>query len=257
MPSFNTDLYRDTGPDYDRHRLPYPPALISSLLSHVSGRSRLMDLACGTGQLTFALCSEFSSTWAVDQEPSMISVVAARGVPAVRAVIGSAESLEAPLCAFDLIVIGNAFHRLPRERVASSAFSWLRPGGSLALCWSDSPWEGQEAWQSAFRSVIASWRDRLSAGDRLPAGWSSARAARPDADVLSAAGFSVSGRFSFSVPHRWTVPALAGFVYSTSFLPRSVFGDRAAEFEAELGDRLAGELVSPVSYAFDLASRLH
>jgi hypothetical protein len=120
---------------------------------------------------------------------------------------------------------------------------------------SDSPWEGEEPWQSVFRSVIASWRERLSVGDRLPAGWSSARAARPDTEVLSAAGFLCSDRVSLSVPHRWSVGALAGFVYSTSFLPRSVFGERAAEFEAELGERLAGELVSDVSYAFDFASR--
>jgi SAM-dependent methyltransferase len=250
-PSFDADLYRGSGSWYDRYRLPYPPSMLSSLLERVSGRSRLMDLACGTGQLAFALRSSFSSTWAVDQEPSMIGVVSSRGLSDVRAIVSSAEELDAPASAFDLVVIGNAFHRLDRDRVAARIFSWLRPGGSLALCWSDSPWVGEAAWQEEFRAVIDSWRDRL--GDRLPAGWGSARAARPDGALLEAAGFSLQGRSSFAVSHQWTVPELAGFVYSTSFLPRSSFGDSAGAFEQELNSRLPGALVSRVSYAFDLA----
>lgn len=245
--SFDADLYSDAAGDYDRYRLPYPPALLASLLGRVSGRSRLMDLACGTGQLAFALCSHFSSTWAVDQEPSMVSAVAARNVASVRPVAAAAESLSAPAFAFDLIVIGNAFHRLPRERVAALAKSWLRPGGALALCWSDSPWAGAEPWQEEFRAVIASWRSRL--GERLPAGWD----AGPSHEaVLTAAGFPPPSRFTVVVPHRWTALSLAGFVYSTSFLPRSLFGDRTAEFESELAERLPGELTSRTSYAYDL-----
>src|ERR1700733_6419540 len=95
-PLFDADLYRGTADAYARYRLPYPPAMLSSLLGRVSGRAVVMDLACGTGQLTFALCDSFGETWAVDQEPSMVSVVASRGVPGVRAVVAPAESLEAP-----------------------------------------------------------------------------------------------------------------------------------------------------------------
>jgi len=227
--------------------------MVSSLLGQVSGRSRLMDLACGTGQLTFALCDFFASTWAVDQEPSMVDMVAARGAAGVRPVIAAAESLEAPGSAFDLVVIGNAFHRLPRDRVAASVLSWLKPGASLALCWSDSPWEGGAPWQSAFRSTISSWRDRLGVEERLPAGWSAERKARPDAAVLATAGFAGCVRSTFTTSHRWTVPELAGFTYSTSMLPRAVFGDRAGEFENDLAARLVGDLTSVTTYAYDLA----
>jgi trans-aconitate methyltransferase len=66
-----------------------------------------MDLACGTGQLTAGLCGAFGSTWAVDQEPEMVRVVAANELPGVRAVVASAEELSRP-GDFDLVVIGNA-----------------------------------------------------------------------------------------------------------------------------------------------------
>jgi hypothetical protein len=48
---FAADLYRGTAGYYDRYRLPYPEAMIEDLArtAQVSGRGRLLDLACGTG----------------------------------------------------------------------------------------------------------------------------------------------------------------------------------------------------------------
>jgi SAM-dependent methyltransferase len=56
-PEFRRDLYRGTARDYDRFRVPYPQALIDDLAgrSGADGQGRLLDLACGTGQVTFAL----------------------------------------------------------------------------------------------------------------------------------------------------------------------------------------------------------
>lgn len=74
--------------------------------------------------------------------------------------------------------------------------------------------------------------------------------------VLREAGFTLRGRTSFEVTHRWTASSLAGFVWSTSILPRPAFGERAGEFQAELAERLAPyPLTATVGFAFDLASR--
>jgi hypothetical protein len=54
---FAADLYRGTAGYYDRYRLPHPEAMITDLVrtAQISGRGRLLDLACGIGQLTFPL----------------------------------------------------------------------------------------------------------------------------------------------------------------------------------------------------------
>lgn len=261
-PDFAADLYDGTAEAYDRFRLPYPPVLIEDLLSRaaVTGRGRLLDLACGTGQLAFALDRAFAETWAVDQEPGMVRVVAAKGGQNIRAVVAGAEDLVAAPGSFELAVVGNAFHRLRRDRVAQRVFEWLRPGGWLALCWSDSPWAGDAEWQRVFGAVIDRWRARLATRDRLPAGWADARRSKPDSVVLAEVGFETIGRFAFQVEHRWTVRELAGFVYSTSFLPAPVFGDQAPRFEAELANELApftrgGAFIEQVGYAYDLARK--
>ena len=274
---FAADLYRGTGPDYDRFRLGYPATMLDDLLDRCrpSGTGVLVDLACGTGQLAFALRPRFAEVWAVDQEADMVEVVAAKaaaGAGRVRPVVARAEDLEVPAGSVELVTIGNAFHRLRRDAVAARVRGWLRPGGHLALCWSTSPWVGDAPWQRALADVIARWRGRLDTADRTPPGWDRDRRDRPDAVVLGDAGLEEVARVEFAAEHRWTVPELVGHVYSTSFLPRAVVGPHAAAFEADLSAELSphaehgpatagspraedGRFTETVSFAYHLARR--
>ncbi|MFH8662976.1 class I SAM-dependent methyltransferase [Streptomyces afghaniensis] len=175
-----------------------------------SGRGRLLDLACGTGQLAFPLRDWFTDVWAVDAEPGMTEVVRAKadavGAAHVRAVTARTEDLDAEPGSFELIVIGNAFHRLNRLQVAQRAYTWLKPGGCLALCWSTSPWAGPWDWQQALDRLLRSWQNTLGASGRVPPGWDRERQQDPDHQVLSRAGFDVAGRHEFSVEYHWTIP---------------------------------------------------
>ena len=100
-PRFEADLYQGTAGHYDRYRLPYPEAMIADLIQRagVSGDGRLLDLACGTGQLAFPLRPWFSEVWAVDREPDMVHMVRAKaealGAGNIRPVVADAETLEA------------------------------------------------------------------------------------------------------------------------------------------------------------------
>ena len=263
---FAADLYRGSAGYYDRYRLPYPEAMLTDLIRRVEvpERGRLLDLACGTGQLAFALRRWFGEVWAVDQEPDMVAVVrakaAASGAGDVRPLVSSAESLDAEPDYFDLVVIGNAFHRLDRDLVAGQILGWLKPGGYLALCWSSGPSAGEEDWQRALAATLDTWKAALGAEGRVPAGWDLPRKRRPDLQVLADAGFEVAGRREFSIEHRWSLPELAGYVRSTSFLPAAVLGDQAAAFDADLAARLGphsngGTFTQTVSFAYDLARR--
>jgi hypothetical protein len=119
-------------------------------------------------------------------------------------VVAGAEDLDVPAGHFSLVVIGNAFHRLPRDPVARLAYGWLAPGGFIALCWSSGPGTGPLDWQLAFGSLLRRWQEALGASDRVPVNWNQARQDRPDTVVLSDDEFEVVGRFEFLVEHRWT-----------------------------------------------------
>jgi SAM-dependent methyltransferase len=263
---FATDLYRGSAGFYDRYRLPYPEALLTDLVRRaaVPERGCLLDLACGTGQLAFPLRRWFSEVWAVDQEQYMIDLVrakaAAGGAAEVRPLVARAETLHAAPESFDLAVIGNAFHRLDRAVVAGRIHGWLTPGGSLALCWSSSPWVGEHAWQRALAATLDRWTAALGAAGRVPAGWDRARQRRPDLQVLSDAGFAVAGRYEFASAHSWSLPELAGYIRSTSFLPAALLGDQAAAFDADLAAALGphstnGAFPETVRFVYELARK--
>jgi SAM-dependent methyltransferase len=266
-PRFAVDLYRGSAEYYDQYRLGYPAELIDELVRRAvgSGDGRLLDLGCGTGQLTFALRQWFGEVWAVDQEPDMVAMVRAKAAAAgavgqIRPVASSAETLRVDPRYFDLVVIGNAFHRLDRDLVASRVLGWLKPGGHLALCWTAMPWNGDADWQRALAGTLDSWQTTLGAQSRVPANWDAPRKTRPDGQVLAEAGFEVIGHREFEAEHRWTLAELSGLVRSTSFLPAPVLGVRSEEFDADLAASVGqygegGVFSQTVSFACDLARK--
>src|SRR5712691_1846412 len=268
-PRFAKDLFRGIAEYYDRYRMPYPDEMIRDLVQRAAGPpgsegARVLDLACGTGQLAFALRRWFGEVWAVDQEPDMVEVVrakaAADGAGGIKAIESSAENLEAEPDYFDLVVIGNAFHRLDRDLVAGRVLEWLKPGGHLALCWSSQPWNGESDWQCALAATLAKWQTALGAQDRIPANWEAPRKLRPDVQVLADAGFEVVGHQEFAIEHHWTLTELGGLVRSTSFLSAPVLRSQDDAFDADLAAVLgpylnAGVLTETMSFTYDLARR--
>jgi len=266
--NFRPDLYRGTAACYDRYRPPYPGALIDDLVARTGadGTGRLLDLACGTGQACFALLGRFADIWAVDQEPDMISLVrqkvaALTDPPRFEFRTAAAEDLTAPEDFFDLVAIGNAFHRLRRDVVAAKVLHWLRPGGYLALLWPGSPNDGDAPWQQALKDQMQRWQQRRAdAEQRVPAGYAADRAARPDVNILRATGFEIIGRREFGVSLVWTAAEIAGFVASTSVLSPEALGPEAGAFDVSLRQALLkqqpdGQFRQDTSFACELARR--
>jgi SAM-dependent methyltransferase len=267
--SFRRDLFRGTASSYDRYRPTYPPELINHLSERavLSAPGTYLDLACGPGTLTFALQDRFAETWAVDQEPDMINVVRAKAarlagtgaIASIRCIESSAEDLTAPPETFDLVTIGNAFHRMHRGDVAARVFGWLRPGGHLALVWGGTPWQGSAPWQQAMRAAMDRWRP----ADRIPSGYEQDRENRPDLSILADTGFELIGTYEFQVTHDWTLDALAGFLSATSTHSPAALGNRAAAFEADLRATLrpaaptapAPTYPQQITFAYELARR--
>ncbi len=265
-PHFQPDLYEGTAVYYDRFRPAYPPALLDDLLRrvHVGQGARLLDLACGTGQIAFGLYRYFAEVWAVDQEAEAVEFARSKalrqGVDNIRLIVERAEKLDAGESTFDLVAIGNAFHRLPRRAVAKNAYRWLKPGASIALLWGGTPWEGRSGWQLALAELIQRWTERAGATDRVLGGLERTLEEAPHQDVLAAAGFEVASKFEFVTPYTWTIESLAGFTFSTSILSRAVLGELSESFQTDLRKELfaiepSGAFRQDISFAYDFARR--
>jgi ubiquinone/menaquinone biosynthesis C-methylase UbiE len=262
-PEFRPDLYRGTARFYDEFRVPYPKSLFDDLLvrAEITGASRLLDLACGTGQITFGLTSDFAEVWAVDQEPEAVefarSKARARGVDNIRWIVGRAEDIDAD-SSFELVTIGNAFHRLQRRVIAASAMRWLVPGGHVALLWSNSPWDGRRPWQHVMADAVRDWTRIAAATARVPANLDQHLAEEPHTAVLAAAGLRIVGEFAFEMPHEWSLEMLTGFMYSTSVLSHHALGHNVEAFARDLRTRLLevepeGVFRETISFNYTLA----
>jgi SAM-dependent methyltransferase len=262
---FRKDLFKGTAEYYDRFRPPYPAVLLDDLRARVPlrGTGRLLDLACGTGQVAFALAAHVAEVCAVDQEPESIEFggLKARrlGVTNVGWIAAAAESV-ALEGVFDLVAIGNAFQRLDRDAVARRLIPHLPEGGCIALLWGGTPWPGDQPWQRVLLDMFERWMDAVGARTRVPEGWEKAMEQDPHEMVLRRAGLSYEGKFEFSVVERWSVDSLIGFVYSTSFLNRTVLAHHAGAFESDLRTQLLaccpdGVFEQDLTFAYELARR--
>jgi len=230
------DLFHGTADYYARYRPPYPTQLLDWVRAEarVSGTGELLDLGCGTGEVAIPLSPHFQRVTAVDQEPDMIAraevKAGERGIRNIRWLVGAAEQVDVPPGSMELVTIGSAFHWMDRPLVARRAREWLVPGGDLAVLGGTSLWTGTAAWQPIVIRVLRRWL-----GDQRRAGSGTfARPAERHEAVLEAQRYAPLRQTTVTSTHTWTLDAVVGYLYSTSFAARPLLGERTAAFEEDL-----------------------
>jgi SAM-dependent methyltransferase len=244
-PNLRPDAFAGTAEAYARFRPAYPPALLDALVTAAApaSPSALLDLACGPGRIALDLAPAFDRVCAVDLEPEMVVVgareAARRGIGNVGWSVAAAEAFDAPAGAFDLITIGEAFHRLDQLLIAEKASVWLKPRGCLATLGADGILAGVGPWQARAADIARRWMARA-----FPNGWAAARLgaeSTPDGieRLLKEAGFVDVTSREFTARQAWTIDAIVGYFESTSVCSRAALGKHFAGFEAELRTALS------------------
>jgi SAM-dependent methyltransferase len=115
--------------------------MLAPLLDGAGVRSgtRVLDVACGPGDVAAAASARGARVSAVDLSPEMVAL-ARRNHPALDAREGDAEELLFAGGAFDAVVCNFGLGHFPRPEVAAAEFARvLAAGGRLALSWWDLP----------------------------------------------------------------------------------------------------------------------
>jgi len=106
----------------------------------VSPGTQVVDLGCGTGQVSLPLALRGAQVLAVDVSSAMVrrlrSEARRRGVVTLDALALPVEELALPPGSVDLVVSSYALHHLrdpDKARLVSAAYGWLRPGGRLLV----------------------------------------------------------------------------------------------------------------------------
>ncbi len=122
-----------------RRAVPRYDEMIDRLLEHLPpGSMRILELGCGTGNLTLRLAEQFprAVVTTVDAAPEMTALTAARaakkgiGPDRLRTVTGRFEEVSFEAGSFDLVTSCMSLHHVKDKLpVYRSIRGWLAPGG--------------------------------------------------------------------------------------------------------------------------------
>lgn len=111
--------------------------ICGSLKPYIDSEKNVLELACGTGQITFRMASESASWEATDYSENMIAEACKRNAgenacDKVSFRVQDATNLTYEKDAFDVVVIANALHIMPMPDLAlNEIHRVLKKGGIL------------------------------------------------------------------------------------------------------------------------------
>jgi SAM-dependent methyltransferase len=121
--------------DYDRHRPTYPDVLIDRACEGIGPGATVLEIGCGTGQLTRSLLARGLRVTAV--EPGQQLIARARnqldGVGDVRFVNARLEDVSLPRAQYSAVFSASAIHWIDPDVSWRKAADALVDDGSLAL----------------------------------------------------------------------------------------------------------------------------
>jgi len=186
---FQRTLFDGVAELYEASRPGYPPSVAEfvAATAGIAPGAAVLEVGCGTGQLTELLVSLGVRPTAIDIGPSMIDAARRRIGDSVSFQVTSFEEFPAADASFDLVISSAAFHWIDPEVRYSKPARLLRSGGWLALLGSE------DRYDEPLGAVL---EDMWRAGTDTGGAWQQ----RPgDPGVIAA-----SGLFAAPVVHQHT-----------------------------------------------------
>ena len=239
---------------YQRFRRGYPDETIDALTQafHLGADDVVLDVGCGTGQLTLPLARRVRAVVGLDPEADMLAQArtAAGDQHNATWVLGSDHDVPAiaqlvgPLAG---VTVGQALHWMDHPRLFTTVRPLLREGGGIAVVTNGVPlWRQDTPWSAALAAFLQNWL-----GTTLTAGCGTDEESQQTyRRSLVATGYAVSDTsVRYSAP--LTFAELVGGVLSAMPRQHLPIGDRREQFATRLR-----EAVGPGPFTEDVDVRL-
>jgi len=230
---------------YAKHRRGYPATAVDAIVAALglTGEDIVVDLGCGTGQLSLPLAARVRAVVGMDPEPDMLALARQaahrEGVANTSWILGADSDLPALAAliedrAIGALTIAVAIHWMDRATLFQAAKPLLRPGGGIAVVTNGTPlWLQDTEWSRTLRECIGLWLGTKptntcqtdEAGRRL------------NHEALQEAGYEVVEEH-VDYEAELTVDQLVGGVYSALSVDRLPPPDSRQEFAAMVRDAM-------------------
>ena len=179
--------------------------------------SRVLEIGCGTGQLSVPLAEFGVEVVAIELGPHL-GAVAGRNLkrfPHASVVVSSFEEWRLPVWTFDAVICASAFHWLDRELRYSKCAAALRPGGVLTILQVHHVRGGTTGFFADTQPYYRRWglsddpTFKLPVPNELPPAY-------PELDRRIE--FNAVERYRFEIPMRYTTDSYVGWLRTDSLV---------------------------------------
>jgi SAM-dependent methyltransferase len=244
---------------YAQYRPGYPQDLVDALAASagLDGTQRVLDIGCGTGQLTIPLARHAQAVMAIDPVVGMLArgrrAAQAAGTANITWLQGDSSQISAmagPPGA-DLAVFAASFHWTDRRAVLAALDGVLAPAGAVVVINDVLGDSEQPDWVHAIARIRARYLGgRPGAGTGLYS----------HRDVLASSAFCAVDTLTWSWSRQLTVEEVTGLQLSYSFSTPALLGDNARAFSRDIGAAVldlhpAGVVTEPLRVEVLIAAR--
>lgn len=236
-------LFKNTSSYYSKYRLGYPQEFFDYVYNYfnLNENGRLLDLGCGTGQISIPFSTRLKEVIAIDPEEEMLIEAEEAStklkIKNIKFIKEKAEDITNKLGVFNLTTIGAAFHWMNQVEVLQLIYNLTQQGGGIAIVNdSSSPWRDKpEEWNTIRKEIIQKY---LGKKRRAGNSFFTNKSNKTFKELLIDSPFNECEEWIHEYTYEWTNESIINILYSTSFASKDLLGDKVQKFENELKTKL-------------------
>lgn len=241
-------LFKNTAEFYD-NRFPYSKNLYKHIYIDYVKKHKyetLLDLGCGTGELSLNLNKYFSKVYSMDPENEMLDILKSklnrRNINNIEIINGSSWDTEKLPNNIDLVIIGEAFHWMNREETLENLYDLQNINGVLITV--SRKIIGPNGYDDIVKRTINNYL-----GKHRKAGKSTyEHPKKRHEEVLKESRYKYIGEWKYNDNHTKTIEEVINFLYSTSYANKRVLGRNASAFESDLNNSLRNNFGDTIDF---------